>query len=110
MEWKHILAWFKENVILQLCGDFTILKQAPAIKLSNPPLPTQTILGATRVKLVSQISGMVATPARCVRYRALKRTACVVCKIPYCYECGYDHMEEMLLKHVTPLEDATEDI
>ena len=109
---KHTLAWFKENVILQLCGDFTIRKQAPAVKLSNPPLPTQTILGATshRVKPVSQISGMVSATARCVRCRVMKRTACVVCKIPYCYECGYDHMEEMLLKHAPPPEDVPEDI
>ena len=38
---KHILAWFKESIILSLCGNFTTRKNAPAVKLSTPSIPLQ---------------------------------------------------------------------
>lgn len=41
-ERRYTLAWFKEKVILALCGTFTTRKQAPSLKLSKPPLPIQT--------------------------------------------------------------------
>ena len=35
-ERRYTLAWFKEKVILALCGTFTTRKQAPSLKLSKP--------------------------------------------------------------------------
>ena len=105
---KHTLAWFKESVILSLCGTFTSRKQAPSVKLSNPALPIQTVLAATahQIQPVSQIRGIESTRARCFKCDTLKRTACAVCKVPYCYQCG--HLQDMLLQH-TASSSAIED-
>ena len=42
-ERTHTLAWFKECVILSLCGNYTSRKITASIKLANPPV-TNTIL------------------------------------------------------------------
>ena len=76
-ERRYTLAWFKESVILSLCGTFTSRKQTPSLNLSKPVLPTLTIRQATlhQIKPVSQISGMVSTLSKCIGCGCLKRTA-----------------------------------
>ena len=102
---KHTLAWFKENIILELCGNFTTRKYAPAAKLSTPSIPLQTIQAAMAHQILpaSQISGRVSGTARCFGFSIVKRTACAICKVPYCYECGQIHITDMLLHQSTSI-------
>ena len=107
-ERRYTLAWFKECIILSLCGNFTSRKQTHATRV-HPTLPKQTIddILNHQVQPVSQIPGMVSTPARCIGCSVLKRTACVVCKLPYCYECGVIHQKEMLTRQYPNIEEIT---
>ena len=60
-ERRYTLAWFKECIILSLCGDFTSRKQTHATRV-HPTLPKQTIddILNHQVQPVSQIPGMVS--------------------------------------------------
>ena len=101
------LAWFKECVVLSLCGTFTSRKTEPAVKIPIPTYSHQSVTAATshQIKPNSQISGMIPYPGRCVRCSILKRTACVVCRVPYCYDCGVIHLREMLACHSSKVDD-----
>ena len=110
-ERRYTLAWFKESVILSLCGTFTSRKQTPSLNLSKPVLPTLTIRQATlhQIKPVSQISGMVSTPSKCIGCGCLKRTACAICKLPYCYDCGVEHLNDILIRASEDTQHLEED-
>ena len=97
-ERRYTLASFKECVILSLCGTYTSRKHEPNVKISNPPLPIQSMKNAIKhqIRPVSQIPGMVCTQARC---SVMRRTACCECKEVFCYDCGALHLEELLLRH-----------
>ena len=108
---RYTLAWFKECVVLSLCGTFTTRKMDSAAKNSNPTLPIQSVIAATshQIKPKTQISGMASFSARCVRCSVPKRTACVVCKVPYCYDCGVIHLREMLACHSSKVDEEDSD-
>ena len=104
---RYNLAWFKECVVLSLCGTFTTRKMESAVKISNPTFQIQSVQTATSHQIMpkSQISGMVSSSGRCVKCSASKRTACVVCRVSYCYECGIIHLREMLAYHSNEVDE-----
>ena len=107
-ERRYTLAWFKECIILSLCGDFTSRKKTSTPR-THPTLPQQTIDSILnhQVQPLSQIPGMVSNPSRCIGCSVLKRTACVECKLPYCYDCGVIHQKEMLTRQYANIDDIT---
>ena len=105
---RHTLAWFKESVILSLCGNYTSRKMTSSTKLSNPLLPIHSLnqIAQHQVQPAKNIPELAGKGARrCVTCRQSRRTACIACKQYYCYECGREHLLD-LLKHHT--EDVME--
>ena len=98
---KHTLSWFRESVILSLCGDFTSRKRAPSTRLAelNHPMPSLSDLTKHQVIPISQIPhypSTISATVRCVRCSTKKRTACSSCDVPLCYPCGQTHLQELL--------------
>ena len=47
-ERRYTLTWFKESLILSLCGAHTTRKQAPNVRVSKPTLPLQSLQAAIK--------------------------------------------------------------
>ena len=99
---RHTLSWFKECVILSLCGQYTSRRRKSSVKVTGSIiLPHQGLkdISYHQILPISQIPDFQAstsTAKRCVKCTSLKRTACLACKQPYCYECGREHILDLL--------------
>ena len=102
---RHTLAWFKECVILSLCGKYTSRRRTPfgSDKQTIIPQVSHSLQAIAR----HQVQSMVNIPAfqdkpkqaRCSMCHQPKRTACIECLQVYCYDCGRQHLEQLLLQH-----------
>ena len=90
---RHTLAWFKESVILSLCGSYSSRK----MRSFGEVKPTPSIPRERSLQTITQhqIQPMVNIPefegkptqGRCCVCNQPKRTACIACLHVYCYEC-----------------------
>ena len=82
-ERRDTLAWFKECVILSLCGNYTSRKITVSTKLANPLLKIQSLGNIVQhqiqpTKDIPELEGKAV--GRCLICRKLQRTACIKCK------------------------------
>ena len=98
---RHNLAWFKESVILSLCGDYTARKKTYG---SMPQTTTPQVGHSLKAISKHQIQPIANIPeyqdkakmGRCCLCNQPKRTACIACLKVYCYECGRQHLEQLM--------------
>ena len=74
-ERRYALSWFKENVILSLCGDFTPRKQRTRVKNISLALPVESVRDAVKHQMrpVSQIPGMPPIAEKCIKCSVLEQ-------------------------------------
>ena len=109
---RHTLAWFKESVILSLCGNYTSRKMKASTKLSNPVLPIQSLAEIVQhqiqpTKAIPELEGKEV--GRCLTCKKPQRTACIICKQHYCYECGRQHLLDLLKHHTKDMMESEEE-
>ena len=98
---RHNLAWFKESVILSLCSDYTTRKRTYG---SMPQTTTPQVGHSLKAISKHQIQPIANIPeyqdkpkmGRCCVCSQPKRTACIACLKVYCYECGRQHLEQLM--------------
>ena len=107
---KDTLAWFKEKVILSLCGNFTTRRRTAQVYAhteveEHPEEDTFQNVLRHQIRPVSDIPQLQWTTAkRCLICRDRKRTACVSCKQPYCFKCGIKHQTQILQSSIGNIE------
>ena len=109
---KHTLAWNKESVILSLCGSFTSRKYTPSV---NPVNPLRMSVEAI---IQHQVQPIVKMPdlksqirmGNCPICKVTSRTACAACKQRYCYECGREHIKQLLMQNAQDETGTDQDI
>ena len=104
---RHTLAWFKESVILSLCGGYTSRKTSPSIhepKVDQPALSIDVIT-QHQIRPIVQIPDIQCRMAKCQICNKTVRTACISCKQALCYNCGIQHQLELADEPVTVTTD-----
>ena len=100
---RHTLAWFKECVLLSLCGSYTSRMRT----YSGTQTTTTKVDHSLKEISSHQIQPMKSiqefkdkpTQGRCTLCREIKRTACNGCLKVYCYDCGRQHLEQLMSQH-----------
>ena len=107
---RHTLSWFKESVIQSLCGSYTSRKHNSSVQLTYSTLPIQSIEMVLKhqIRPISEIANVGYTQNRCLVCKAQRRTACLTCKRPYCYECGIKHLSDLVQQHLTRTQESEE--
>ena len=101
---RHTLAWFKECVFLSLCGSYTSRKRTYGLVAQTTTSKVDLSLKAISnhqiqpAKSIPEFKNKL-TQGRCSLCREMKRTACIACLKVYCYECGREHLEELISQH-----------
>ena len=105
---KHTLAWFKESVILSLCGSFTSRIYTPSVKPVNPSRMSVDAIIQHQVQPIVKMPELKSQirMGNCPICKVTSRTACATCKQPYCYDCGREHIKQLLMQYA-PDETAT---
>ena len=102
---RHTLAWFKECVILSLCGKYTSRRRTPFGSGKQTIIPqvghSLQAIARHHVQSMVNIPAFQDKPeqARCSMCHQPKRTACIEFLQLYCYDCGRQHLEQLLLQH-----------
>ena len=102
---RYTLAWFKESVILSLCGHHTSRKYQACHTGNHPTLPIQSLELITQHQVQpfkNLLPDFATEKGRCLICKTSQRTACMACKLVYCYTCGRQHLHELLQQHTTP--------
>ena len=108
------LSWFKESVILSLCGNYASRKYHSSIQLPSQPRTNQSLQIITRHQIRPQSQIPDLDPHTLTRSRFLicnqqRLTSCLTCKHPYCYDCCIEHIRQLLQQHFTASEKTKEE-
>ena len=96
---RHTLSWFKQSIVISLCGSYTSRKHSSSVQLvypTTPPIQSIEMLLKHQIRPISEI-----TENRCLICRPQRRTVCLTCKQPYCYECGIKDLTDLVEAHFT---------
>ena len=97
---------------LSLCGSFTSRKYTPSVKPVNP------LRMSVEAIIQHQVQPIVKMPdlksqirmGNCPICKVTSRTACAACKQPYCYECGREHIKQLLMQNAQDETGTDQDI
>ena len=80
---RHTLAWFKECVVLSLCGSYTSRNFTPSesVQVQHTQSNSLEAILKHQVQPIVNIPELIDTPrqGRCCLGKETKRTACIVC-------------------------------
>ena len=100
---RHTLAWFKECVVLFLCGSYTSRNFTPSesVQVQHTQSNSLEAILKHQVQPIVNIPELTDTPrqGRCCLCKETKRTACIVCLQVYCYDRGRTHLKQLLSQY-----------